>query len=53
MAITEYRYLTVFLLLLAAFISYAVGFAGGFWLFIAVGAIFELSFWVKWLSDHR
>jgi hypothetical protein len=52
MAITAKRYLTLFLLLVAASISYALGFIGGFCFFIVVGAIFELSFWVKLLFGN-
>jgi hypothetical protein len=52
-AITANRYLTLFLLLAAASISYAVGFLWGFGLFIVVGVIFELSFWTKLLFAKR
>jgi hypothetical protein len=53
MAISANRYLTLLFLLVAAIISYAVGFVGGFWLLIAVGAIFEASFWVRLLFSLR
>jgi len=53
MAITENRYLTLFLLLGAAAISYAVGFMVGFWLLIAIGAAFELAFWFQLIVRSR
>lgn len=53
MAISANRYLTLFLLFVAASISYAVGFIIGFWLFIAVGVVFELVFWLKLLAGQR
>jgi hypothetical protein len=53
MAITANRYLTLLLLFGVAGISYAVGFIVGFWLFIAVGVIFELAFWFELLTGKR
>ena len=53
MAITANRYLTLFLLFVAASISYVVDFIVGFWLFFAVGVIFELLFWAKLLTGKR
>jgi hypothetical protein len=53
MAISANRYLTLFLLFVAASISYAVGFIIGFWLFIAVGVVFELLFWLELLAGKR
>jgi general stress protein CsbA len=53
MAITANRYLTLILLFTAAAISYAVGFAIGFWVFIAAGAVFELAFWFQLLFRKR
>jgi hypothetical protein len=53
MAINANRYLTLFLLLVAASVSYAVGFIVGFGLFIAVGVVFELVFWWRLLADKR
>jgi hypothetical protein len=47
------RYLTLLLLLAAAAISYAIGFAAGVWLFLVVGVIFELSFWVGLFTPRR
>ena len=53
MAITANRYLTLFLLFAASAISYSVGFIIGFWLFIVVGVIFELVFWVELFTGKR
>lgn len=53
MAIKLNRYLTLFLLFVAASISYAVGFLVGFWLFIAVGVFFELVFWLELFTGRR
>ena len=53
MAVSVNRYLTLFLLLLAATACYAIGFIAGFWLLIAVGVVFELTFWVKLLFELR
>ncbi len=53
MAIIANRYRTLFLLLVAAAISYAVGFTVGFWFLIAVGAAFELAFWFELLFGRR
>ena len=53
MAISANRYLTLFLLFVAASTSYAVGFIIGFWLFIAVGVVFELVFWFGLLAGKR
>jgi len=53
MAITANRYLTLFLLFVAAVISYTVGFTVGFWLLIAVGAVFELAFWFELFFRRR
>ena len=53
MAITSNRYLTLFLLFVAASISYAIGFVIGFWLFIAVGVVFELAFWMELFAGER
>ena len=53
MAVTANRYLALFLLFGAAGISYAVGFAVGFWLFVAVGVIFELAFWFELFRGKR
>jgi hypothetical protein len=47
MAISANRVLTLLLFLVAATACYALGFAGGFWLFIAAGAIFDSVFWYK------
>ncbi len=49
MPISNNRYLTLFYLFLAAFACYAVGFVGGFWVFIAIGALLELTFWTRLL----
>jgi hypothetical protein len=53
MAISANRYLTLFLLFVAASISYAIGFIIGFWLFIAVGVVLELAFWLELLTGRR
>lgn len=45
MAISVNRYLTLFFLLAAAGVSYAIGFMYGFWFFLLVGAVFEILFW--------
>lgn len=47
------RYLLLFLLLAAAAISYAIGFGAGVWLFLVVGVIFEISFWVRLFTLRR
>lgn len=53
MRIASNRPLTLLLLLAAAAISYAIGFAAGVWLFLVVGGIFEISFWVRLLTPRR
>lgn len=53
MAISANRYLILFLLLAAAGVSYAIGFTAGFWLFIAIGVMFELAFWLKLFESFR
>jgi hypothetical protein len=53
MAISANRYLTLFLLFVAASISYAVGFIIGFWLLIVGGVVFELVFWLELLAGTR
>ena len=53
MAISANRYLTLFLLLVAASISYAIGFAIGFWLLVAVGMVLELVFWFQLFMGKR
>ena len=53
MAISANRYLTLFLLVVAASISYAIGFIIGFWLLIAVGMVFELVFWWEFIAGKR
>ncbi len=47
MAITATRCVILLFLLLAAVISYGAGFGAGIWLFVVMGAAFELSFWIK------
>ena len=49
MAITANRYLTLFFLLVAAGICYAVGFLAGVVFFVAVGGVLEIVFWIKFL----
>lgn len=53
MAIMANRNRVILLLLVAAAVSYAIGFAVGFWVLIAVGAALELAFWVELLSGRR
>lgn len=53
MAITANRYLTLFLLFVAAATSYALGFIVGFWLLIAAGAVFEIAFWFELFFRRR
>lgn len=53
MAITENRYWTLLLLFMAASISYAVGFLAGVVFFIAIGIVFEIVFWIKFLLILR
>ena len=54
MAVPYSRYLALMLLLIAATVSYAVGSIAGFWMFILVGAVFEVAFWVKlFFGRHR
>ena len=53
MAITANRYLTLFLLLAVAVISYAVGFMIGFWFLIVIGGAFELAFWFRLILRNR
>jgi hypothetical protein len=53
MGITSNRYLTLLCLFGAAGISYAVGFTAGTWVFIALGVIFELTFWVELFKRRR
>jgi hypothetical protein len=53
MSINANRYLTLLFLFAAAAISYAVGFAVGFWVLIVVGAGFELAFWFQLILRSR
>jgi hypothetical protein len=53
MAISANRVLTLVLFLVAATVSYVLGFASGFWLFIAAGAIFESVFWFALIFRKR
>jgi len=53
MAIIANRYLRLFLLLVAAATSYALGFTIGFWLLIAIGAGLELAFWFELFFRRR
>jgi hypothetical protein len=53
MAITANHYLTLILLFTAAVISYIVGFTVGVWVLIAVGAVFEIVFWIEILFWRR
>lgn len=53
MAITENRYLILFLLFIAAGTSYAVGFLAGVVFFIAVGVVFEIVFWINFFFILR
>lgn len=47
MAVSANRNLILLLLLVCAAASYAAGFTTGVWVLIAVGAVFELAFWLK------
>ena len=49
----EHRHLTLLLLLVAAVISYAVGFTAGFWSLITCGVVFELAFWCALFFGRR
>jgi hypothetical protein len=53
MAITANRYLTLFVLLAAAAVSYTIGFTVGFWLLICAGIVVELSFWALFIFGPR
>lgn len=53
MAISANRYLILLLLFVGGVASYAIGFTIGFWLLIAVGAVFELAFWFKLFTGRR
>ncbi len=53
MAIAANRYLTLFLLLVAASLSYAIGFLGGVMFFVAIGAIFESIFWFRLIFRRK
>jgi len=53
MAITANRYVTLFVLFIAASISYAVGFLGGVVFFILVGVVFEIVFWINLIFIQR
>lgn len=53
MATSANRYLILFLLFVAAAVSYGIGFMVGFWLLIALGVVFELIFWGKLLVGPR
>lgn len=53
MAINVNRYLILFFLLVAAGISYVVGFTVGVSLFVGLGIIFEGLFWFKLISVRR
>jgi hypothetical protein len=53
MAIAWIRYPTLLLLLAAAGISYVVGFAAGVGIFVVLGVIFELSFWIGLFKPRR
>lgn len=45
------RWLVLTLLISAAIASYAVGFMKGAGVFLVLGCLFELSFWVKFLRS--
>ena len=53
MTLSANRYLVLFLLFLVAIASYAIGFMGGFWVFILLGAAFELTFWAKLIIGNK
>jgi hypothetical protein len=53
MAISANRILTLLAFLVAASACYALGFVGGFWLFIAAGAIFDSVFWYQLVRRMR
>ncbi len=53
MAMATNRYLTLFLLFVAAATSYALGFTIGFWLLIILGVVFELAFWFQLFFRQR
>jgi len=53
MAIMANRYRVILMLLVAAAISYAIGFMLGFWLLVLLGAAFEMAFWFQLLFRRR
>ena len=54
MTIAANRYWILLALAVAAVVSYSVGFMVGLGLFVAVGAVFELAFWLQLFTRrHR
>ena len=53
MAILANRYWILLALILAAGVSYSVGFMAGVWLLVAAGGLFELAFWVELVRRSR
>lgn len=53
MAILANRYWILLALVVAAVVSYSVGFMAGLGLFVAAGVIFELAFWVGLFKHNR
>lgn len=45
------KWLVLLALLVGAGTSYGYGFSEGIWIFVVLGVLFELSFWVGVLRD--
>lgn len=52
-AILANHYGILLALVVAAVVSYSVGFMAGLGLFVAAGIIFELAFWIELFKRHR
>lgn len=53
MAIAANRYGILIALAVAAVVSYSVGFMIGLGFFVAAGVVFELAFWLGFLTRRR
>jgi len=48
-----HKWVIIAALLFAAFTSYSYGFSEGVFIFIALGAVFELAFWFQIFSEKQ
>jgi hypothetical protein len=50
---THYRWLILSALIISALALYAVGSMAGFSVFLLLGAVFEIAFWVKLIGPKN